>query len=70
MNMGKIAPPTIAITIHEEAFFVFSPKSLIPKAKIVGNMMDMKKKIRNREIIENQPMLRLTIGSSSIHMAE
>ena len=46
MNGGKIAPPTIAITINEDAFFVCSPNPFIPSAKIVGNMIDIKKKIR------------------------
>jgi hypothetical protein len=31
------------MTMNEEAFLVFGPRSLIPKAKIVGNMMDIKK---------------------------
>jgi len=44
INIGKIAPPTIAITRNDEAFFVFSPRSLIPRAKIVGNIIDIRKK--------------------------
>ena len=68
MNIGKMAPPTIDITIKEDAFLVFSPSPFIPRAKMVGNMMDMKKKIRKSERIENQPILRLTIGNSSTHI--
>ena len=41
---GNKAPPKIDITIKEDAFFVFGPRSFIPRAKIVGNMTDMKKK--------------------------
>lgn len=40
---GKTAPPTIDITINEDAFFVLGPRSFIPRAKIVGNIIDMKK---------------------------
>lgn len=43
INGGKTAPPTIAITINDAAFLVCGPRSLIPSAKIVGNMIDMKK---------------------------
>lgn len=63
MNIGKIAPPTIAITINDEAFLVFSPKSLIPKAKMVGNMIDIRKNTRNKDIIETHPQPKLTIGN-------
>ena len=41
---GKTAPPTMDITRMEDAFLVCGPKSFIPKAKMVGNMMDIKKK--------------------------
>jgi hypothetical protein len=41
---GNTAPPTIDITINDEAFFVLGPRSFIPRAKIVGNITDMKKK--------------------------
>ena len=42
ISIGKIAPPTIDITIKEEAIFVSSPSPLMPNAKIVGNMIDIK----------------------------
>ena len=42
---GKIAPPTIDMIIRLEAAFVSDPRSFIPKAKIVGNIIDMKKAI-------------------------
>ena len=38
-----MAPPTIDIINKLEAGFVSAPAPSIPKAKIVGNMMDMKK---------------------------
>ena len=43
MITGKIAPPTIAMITSDEPILVFSPKPLILSAKIVGNMIDMKK---------------------------
>ena len=43
MITGNIAPPIIDITMSDEAGLVFSFKSLIPKEKIVGNMIDIKK---------------------------
>ncbi len=43
---GNKAPPTMDITINEEAFLVCTPKSLMPNAKIVGNIIDIKKKMR------------------------
>lgn len=67
MNGGKTAPPTIDITMNDEAFFVFGPKSFIPSAKIVGNVMDMKKKIRYKAITESYPKLSPTIGSKRQH---
>ena len=42
---GMIAPPTIDIMIKEEASFFPSPKPLQDKAKMVGNIIDMKKHI-------------------------
>ncbi len=60
---GKTAPPTTAITIKEEAFLVLGPKSFIPKAKMVGNMMDMKKNTSYRAMSDTQPRLALTTGS-------
>ena len=40
---GATAPPIIDITRKDEAIFVSSPRPLIPKANIVGNMIDIKK---------------------------
>src|SRR4030095_7581060 len=40
---GIIAPPTIDITRKAEAILLSSPRPLIPKAKIVGNIIDIKK---------------------------
>ena len=43
---GKTAPPMIAITISDPPSFVLGPNPLIPRAKIVGNIKDMKKLVR------------------------
>jgi len=54
---GTSAPPTIAMIIKDEPNFVCVPKSFTPKAKMVGNMIDMKKLIlkidRNHTTAEN-----------------
>ena len=47
--MGLKAPPATLITRYEEAFFVLLPIPSKPKAKMVGNMIDMKKKEQYRE---------------------
>lgn len=44
INMGLKAPPATPITMNEDAFFVNVPISLNPSAKMVGNMIDIKKK--------------------------
>jgi hypothetical protein len=38
-----MAPPMIAMTIKAEAFLARAPRPKIPRAKMVGNMIDMKK---------------------------
>ena len=45
INHGIIPPPTTDMIIIELAIFVLLPVLLIPIANIVGNMIDMKKKI-------------------------
>ena len=45
--MEKYAPPTIDITIKEEAILLSSPRSFIPNANMVGNMIDIKKGAAN-----------------------
>ena len=70
INIGKIAPPTIDITIKEAPSLVFSPRSLIPNANMVGNMIDIKKKIKKRAMIEAKPSFKLTMGNSKQHMSE
>ena len=47
INGVKTPPPIIAITINDPAIFVFDPSPLIPSAKIVGNINDIKKLDRN-----------------------
>ena len=47
ISIGLNAPPATPITMNEEAFLVLSaPTPSKPKAKMVGNMIDMKKKLR------------------------
>ena len=43
ISAGQTAPPTIVITITDEAVLVCSPSPLIPSANIDGNMMDINK---------------------------
>ena len=39
---GRIAPPTIAMTIKDEPVLVWTPRPVIPSEKIVGNIIDIK----------------------------
>lgn len=55
MSGGQKAPPATAITKKEEPFFVSEPRSLMPRAKIVGNITDIKKYVLNKAITEVQP---------------
>jgi len=45
----------IAITIKADAFFARAPSPKMPSAKIVGNMIDMKKYVRNTHITLSHP---------------
>ena len=45
----------IAMTMKEEANLDFSPNPWMPNAKIVGNITDMKKKLKKRATTEIQP---------------
>ena len=40
MIAGKIAPPMMAITMNDEPRLVNGPRFLMPRAKMVGNMME------------------------------
>ena len=42
----KTAPPIMAITINDPPNFVFGPKPFKPRAKMVGNISDMKKLVK------------------------
>src|SRR4030042_5060073 len=55
MMTGMIAPPTIDITRNEDAFLVNGPRSFIPRAKIVGNMTDIKKYVEKSETTDVHP---------------
>src|ERR1700729_3294219 len=43
ITFGKIAPPMMAITRKEDALLARCPRPKMPSAKMVGNMMDIKK---------------------------
>ena len=68
INGGKTAPPTIDITMKDDAFLVFGPKSLIPRANIVGNIIDIKKKTPYKLIKEIHPRPALTNGKRRQHI--
>ena len=44
-NGGRTAPPTMDIIMRLEPAFVSAPISCMPKAKMVGNIIDIKKAI-------------------------
>lgn len=64
------APPATAIVRNEAPFLVFSPKPDKPNAYIVGNMIDIKKKLTHKAIIDTCPRLRTTRAIHSIHTTE
>lgn len=43
MKAGHIAPPATIITSSEDPFLVNPPRFFMPRAKMVGNMIDMQK---------------------------
>ena len=53
-----MAPPMMAMTMNAEAFFARAPRPKMPRAKMVGNMIDMKKKLRKTHATESQPSFR------------
>ena len=55
----------MAITIRDEAAFVWGPKPLIPSANIVGNMRDMKKLVMKIAMVPIQPG-KITANATSI----
>ena len=67
---GANAPPIMAITIKDAAIFVSSPKSLIPKAKIVGNIIDIKNGTPTTAYKAICPDVRRAIVNNSIVMDE
>ena len=63
---GKTAPPTIAMTINDPPSLVFSPSPLIPNAKMVGNMSDIKKLVRNMDHTPAHPGIKIAISTRVI----
>jgi hypothetical protein len=47
----------MAITINEDAIFYFSPNPKMPNEKMVGNIIDIKKKPRKTAATEIHPIL-------------
>ena len=43
ISYGDSAPPMMAMTMWDETMFVCLPSPTTPSAKMLGNMMDMKK---------------------------
>ena len=60
ITLGNTAPPIMAMTMNEDANFDFSPNPKMPSEKIVGNIIDMKKKLRNKAATDIQPNLAIT----------
>ena len=60
MSIGLKAPPATPITIYDEAFLVRVPMFESPSAKIVGNMIDIKKKVVYRAYNDILPRARIT----------
>ncbi len=63
---GKTAPPIIDITNNEPPSLVLVPRSFIPRAKIVGNIRDIKKLVMNSDHIPSAPGFRIATETSII----
>lgn len=61
---GKNAPPATAITRKDAPRLVCGPKPLIASAKIVGNMIDIKKNTPYKAIKDGHPKCEPTTGNS------
>src|SRR5450432_3005647 len=68
MKYGTIAPPTIDMIRNDAAFLVFAPRFLTPSAKMVGNMIDIKKEIEISAMIETPPLPETTTRQSATLM--
>src|SRR6266403_1884 len=53
---GMTPPPMMAITRSEEPRLVNGPRSLMPKEKMVGNMMEWKNPMRTTDQTEIRPV--------------
>src|SRR5208337_3440102 len=69
ISLGRIAPPMIAMTIYAESLLARAPSPKIPSANIVGNMIDMKKYLRNTHATDTQPSFRNTTNVISTFIA-
>ena len=57
ISRGATAPPTILIIRKEEANFVWRPTPRSDKAKMVGNIIELKSPNDRRVIIEKSPLV-------------
>ncbi|MNL60189.1 hypothetical protein D3C87_1839830 [compost metagenome] len=61
MGQGRRTPPPMAMTMRDEAFLVLAPRPVVPRAKMVANMVDMKKKTAIRAMGDTLSMPAATI---------
>ena len=66
---GSNAPPTIDIMIKLEAGLVAFPKPFIPKAKMVGNIIDIKNAIPINEYMVIIPLPYIAMNERRIFIA-
>src|SRR5262249_29187544 len=69
ITFGKIAPPIMAMTRKEDSFFDRSPRPKMPSAKMVGNMIDIKKYVPRKQNADSQPNFKKIRRQSSVLMA-
>ncbi len=70
INTGKNAPPTIAITSKDEAILEAAPNPAIPNAKMVGNMIDIKKGTAITAYTAMGPETKDASNNNTTHMEE
>ena len=68
MAGGAQAPPMIDMMMMEPPNFVFGPNPLMPSAKMVGNMSDMKKLVMNTAPTPSQPGNKTPMPTSAVLM--
>src|ERR1017187_9684045 len=64
-SRGTMAPPTTAVIINPDPLLVIGPSPAMPNAKMLGNMMELKKPQSTTVQIATDPLLNIETTSSA-----